>query len=100
MDENNIAKVAAVLGGIALLGNFCCCVPLINYLAMVVVPFCALGAIITGFLGMQKANELGGEGKEMAIAGLAMGALTIVIDIGLVALSVFGMFGLILLDSM
>jgi len=64
---NNAMAVAALVLGIL---TFVCLGPIAGVLA-----------IIFGFLGMKKANQLGGTGKGMALAGLILGAVGTIISI-------------------
>ena len=73
---NTLAIVSLVLGVCSFTIGYCCWlhIPL------------GLGAAITGYLGMQKANE-GLGGKGMAIAGMVMGIASLVL---LTALGILG----------
>ena len=64
---NNAMAVAALVLGIL---TFVCLGPIAGILA-----------IIFGFLGLKKANEMGGTGKGMALAGLILGAVGTIISI-------------------
>jgi hypothetical protein len=66
-NPNNGMAVAALVLGIL---TFVCLGPIAGVLA-----------IIFGFLGMKKANELGGTGKGMAVAGLILGAVGTILSI-------------------
>lgn len=52
-------------------------------------PIAGVLAVIFGFLGMKKANEMGGTGKGMAIAGIILGIVGTVISILLLVFVVF-----------
>jgi hypothetical protein len=87
--SNTMALVSAISGALAIVGTGCCCVPIVSCFAQLIVPVLALVAIVTGILGMSKANELGGTGKGMAMAGIGMGVGAFLL--GIVAV-VVGMF--------
>jgi len=64
--QNALAITSLVLGIVTLVLAFCCW-PL--------GAITGIAALITGFLGLRKADELAGEGKPLAIAGMVMGGL-------------------------
>ena len=74
-NPNNGMAVAALVLGIL---TFVCLGPIAGVLA-----------VIFGFLGMKKANEMGGTGKGMAIAGIILGIVGTVISILLLVFVVF-----------
>lgn len=84
-DQNALAIISLVCGIVTLVLALCCWpLGLVS----------AIAALITGYLGLRKADELGGNGKGMAIAGLVMGG------IGILAAVLFGLlFGVSLLSS-
>lgn len=60
---------------------------LITSIAGFVLCFIAgVAAIVLGVLGINKAKELGGTGRGMAIAGLAIGAVQVVASLGYIVL--------------
>ena len=84
--EQNTLAIVSLVCGIVTLVLALCCWPL----ALV----SAIAVLITGYLGLRKADELGGNGKGMAIAGLVMGG------IGILAAVLLGLlFGVSLLSS-
>lgn len=97
---NTLATVSAVLGVVSVLGTCCCCVPLISYLAMVLVPMLSLAAIITGIFARQQAQRTGvGMTPAMIGIGGGIGAVVIMVimfglgalaGVGFMALSVLG----------
>jgi len=72
---NNGLAIAALVLGIL---TFVCLGPIAGILA-----------IIFGFLGLKKANEMGGTGKGMSIAGIVLGAVGTVVSILFLVLVVF-----------
>ena len=52
-------------------------------------PIAGVLAIIFGFLGLKKANEMGGTGKGMSIAGIVLGAVGTIASILFLVLVVF-----------
>ena len=85
--SNTMAQVSVATGAASLLGSGCCCLPLVSYIAMAIVPPLAIAAIVTGVMAQSSAAEHGGGG--MAKLGIGLGIATFVLDIGMVALSVF-----------
>ena len=81
---NQAATISVVTGGLAFVGNGCCCIPIISYLAAVVVPALAVVAIVTGGLGLSAASTGDGEGRGAAMVGMSLGILTLLMDIGMV----------------
>jgi hypothetical protein len=79
---NTIATVSAVLGGLSFVGSGCCCVPLLNYIAMILVPLLATAAIVTGIIGRSKVAETG-SGGTASLVGIVGGAMTFLVAIGL-----------------
>ena len=72
---NNGLAIAALVLGIL---TFVCLGPIAGVLA-----------IIFGFLGLKKANEMGGTGKGMSIAGIVLGAVGTIASILFLVLVVF-----------
>lgn len=101
MEEKNSLANVAIGAGVALWVLFVIqgclgCIPFVNMLAFFIVPInvlVSIAAVITGFLGMRKANELGGVGKGQAIAGMVLGLLYWVMLAAMTVL-VFAMGGL------
>ena len=89
---NTLATVSAVLGVLSVLGTMCCCVPLISYLAMVLVPLLSLGAIITGFVARGQAAQTG-VGGTAANIGIAGGFVSMIICVGIIALGMIAGVG-------
>lgn len=80
-ESSNGLAVGSLICGIFALPTTCCC-------SIASFPF-AIAAIIMGVIAMSKAKsepQVYGGGKNMAIAGLACGALAIVMAIALLAL--------------
>ena len=71
---NGAAVAALITGIIALLLSW---IPAINILGFLL----AIVAIVTGFIGMKKANAPGGSGKGLAIGGLVTGILAILVTV-------------------
>ena len=69
-----MAVAGLVLGILALVF---CWIPFLNWIL-------AILAVIFGAVGTSKANKIGGKGKGMAIAGLAMGIVGALLGIALV----------------
>jgi hypothetical protein len=89
--SNSLATVSVVLGAAGFLGSFCCCVPLLGYLAMALVPLLDIAAIVTGVIALQKAKELDGLGAGNAKLGIGLGIGSILMGVLLfVGLMVFG----------
>ena len=91
-DNNNnvLAIISLVLGIMAIVGQICNCVPLVNYAAMVLLPMLGIAAIITGGIGISKANTMDGEGKPLAMAGVGLGCASLLVTATFVALIIFG----------
>ena len=71
-DQNTLAVTSLVCGIVTLVLALCCWpLGLVS----------AIAALITGYLGLRKADELGGNGKGMAIAGLVMGGIGILVAV-------------------
>ena len=91
-ESNNLAVVSLVLGVLSFLAWGCCClgsiIPFLSLLVMGVDFFLAVGAVITGAMGIKNAGETG-NGKGMAIGGLVLGVLSLLI---LAAWAVFMVF--------
>ena len=88
--NNPLAVISVVAGTIALMSNVCNCIPILNWVAWILIPLLAIAAIVTGGIGITKANEMGGEGKPLAIAGAGLGCMSLVVMAGLFALVFFG----------
>lgn len=90
--SNPLAVASLVLGILSFLAWGCCClgsiIPFLSFLVMVVDFFLAVGAVVTGALGVKSSGETG-TGKGMAIAGIVLGALSLLI---LAAWAVFMVF--------
>jgi len=71
-DQNILAISSIVCGGITLVLALCCWP-----LGLVT----AIAALVTGFLGLRKADELGGRGKGLAFAGMAMGGIGVLVAV-------------------
>jgi len=89
---NTLATVSVVLGAAGLVGAACCCVPILNYIAMALVPLLDIAAIVTGVVALKKANELDGLGAGKAKLGIGLGAGSILMGVILFALLI--VFGL------
>lgn len=78
--DQNLAIVSLALGSGAILFSFCC--------GLLSFPL-ALGAIITGFMGMNNANQNPQKygGKNLAIAGMVTGGVSLLISLGLILIS-------------
>jgi hypothetical protein len=72
--------VSLVLGIVSILSVGCCCIPIVSYLAMLLVPILAIATIITSGVALSAARAEG-ENQVPAIAGLVMGILTPIIGI-------------------
>ena len=87
--SNDVATISMVMGIVTwvciVLSGLCFTVCLI--------PFAMIAGIVTGHMGINKANEMGGEGRGMAIAGLVMNYLALLIIAGGV------LFGAVLLGG-
>jgi hypothetical protein len=83
--SNPLAVASLVLGILSFLAWGCCClgsiIPFVDF-------FLAVGAVVTGALGVKSSGETG-TGKGMAIAGIVLGALSLLI---LAAWAVFMVF--------
>jgi hypothetical protein len=95
--ENNLALVSVVSGSVSAGSLLCCCIPVLGYLAWLVVPFAGVVAVVTGVLGLKEANETGVR-KNEAIAGIALGSVGIVLFVVVILLVLFagvgaGLFG-------
>ena len=95
---NQMAMASLVCGGVSIASSICCCVPLISIVAVFVVPTLGLAAIVTGVLGLQAANKMGGTGKTESIVGIVLGSFGVAAGlISVVMLIVYG--GLMLAGS-
>jgi hypothetical protein len=89
---NPFALVALITGILSLLGNGCCCVPIISILAIFAYPLTAIlmvVSLITGVLGVMRARA-NGEGMALAAVGLVasgVGVALLVLNIALMGLS-------------
>jgi len=87
--SNDVATISMVMGIVTwvciVLSGLCFTVCLI--------PFAMIAGIVTGHMGINKAKEMGGEGRGMAIAGLVMNYLALLIIAGGV------LFGAVLLGG-
>lgn len=99
-EANNVANISLGLGAVSLLGHACCCIPFVSAIMSMLIPMCAVGAIVTGVMGRNAAAELDGEGMMQANIGLGMGLVVILMDVGIFAATFLGFFSLAILDSM
>jgi hypothetical protein len=78
--DQNLAMTALGLGAGAIVFSFCC--------GLISFPL-ALGAIITGFMGMNNANNNPQRygGKNLAIIGMVLGGISLLISFGLILIS-------------
>jgi hypothetical protein len=95
MDKNTPASVA-LWSGIAVVAlqiiSFCIgWIPFVNFLNLLLVPLIFIAdivAIVTGFIGLKKANLLAGLGKGSAIAGLCIGGLHLLLVVVVLVVSI------------
>lgn len=97
--SNVLATISAVLGVLSVLGSGCCCVPIVSYLAMVIVPMLALGAIVTGFVGRSQVENTGAGGTESLI-GIVGGFVSMLLGVGLFLVSIFAGVGFAMLGNL
>ena len=91
-----ISVVASVIG---LIGQGCCCVPIISYLAMMVVPMAILVGIGTGIAGLV-VSEPYEQGRTTSKFGLALGIFDVVFLFVWYSLMIFGVVGIMVLSEM
>lgn len=70
--QNGLAIASLVCGILTLVLGFCC-----GFIGLIP----GIAALVTGYLGLKKADELGGSGKGMAIAGMVLGGIGFVISL-------------------
>ncbi len=78
---NPFAAVSLGAGILSMVGNGCCCIPIVNYLAIFAYPLTFLlmvAALVTGVLGVLRARQ-NGEGMPLAIVGLVTAGVGIVL---------------------
>lgn len=82
MEQNTVAVVSLVSGVVSILLGMCACgmgfIPIVNFLSwlpMGLAGILSLVAVVTGGLGISKANQMNGAGKGQAIGGLSLGCL-------------------------
>ncbi len=79
-EQTGLSLTSMILGIVSLL---CSCISLGTWCVAPIPFLCAIGAIVTGFLGMNKG------GKGMAITGICCGGGSILLTIGLTIASFF-----------
>jgi len=97
---NNLAMASLVCGVLSLLGTGCCCIPILNYLAMALYPLTfilMIVGIVTGFMGRSQAAQTG-EGGQNATIGLAASFGALALLVAIVALQFFVFGGLVVLS--
>lgn len=94
-EKNTLANVAIGAGAgvwvLFVIQGCLGCIPIVNMFAMLLFPVVGIAsvvAIVCGFLGMRRANELGGLGKGQAIGGLVLGVAYWLLTAGMVALMI------------
>jgi hypothetical protein len=87
---------ALICGVISLSSNLCCCIPIVNWFAWLIVGGTGIAAIVCGILGYQRSQQMNGAGKNESIAGIALGSVVFVLGIiGIViAIAVVGFAGI------
>ena len=70
--QNGMAIASLICGILTLVLGFCC-----GFVGLLP----GIAALVTGYLGLKKADELGGSGKGMAIAGMVLGGIGLVISL-------------------
>jgi hypothetical protein len=98
--NDTLGTVSAVCGVLSLLGTGCCCIPLINYIAMLVFPLTMvlmIVGLVTGFMGRSNAAATGGN-PQMANIGLGASIGAIVLFLAIMALQIVLGGGLMILS--
>lgn len=70
--QNGLAIASLVCGILTLVLGFCC-----GFIGLIP----GIAALVTGYLGLRKADEMGGAGKGLAIAGMVLGGIGLVISL-------------------
>ena len=70
--QNGLAIASLVCGILTMVLGFCC-----GFVGLIP----GIAALVTGYLGLRKADEMGGSGKGMAIAGMVLGGIGLVISL-------------------
>jgi hypothetical protein len=97
--SDTLGTISFVSGLIGLFGQGCCCIPLINMIASMVIPICMMLAIILGIAGVASAA---GAGRRAPLSwmGLVLG----VFDVAFLCLwygtLICGYMGLVVLSAM
>lgn len=84
-EADNYALIALISGLGSVMGLCCCCIPLVNYLAALLVPALGVVAIIMGWLALRN-TALSPDRRTLATVGIAAGATGLVSMIGLMVL--------------
>ena len=77
-ENNPFGIISIVTGVLALLGQGCCCVPLISILALLAYPLTIIlfiTSVATGIVGIMRARS-SGESVALPAAGLAINGVT------------------------
>jgi len=93
---NDLAVAALICGIVSLASNLCCCIPIVNWFAWLIIGGTGIAAIVCGILGYQRSQLMNGAGKNEAIAGIVLGSVVFVLGIvGIViAIAVLGVAGI------
>ncbi len=85
--DQNLAIASLILGSCAILVSFCC----VLFGPVLTLPL-GIAAVITGFMGMNNANQNPQKygGKNLAIGGMVTGGIGLLISVGFVLLYLIG----------
>lgn len=75
-----LAIASAVCGALALVGHGCCCLPIISYIAPMVVVTLELVGLILGFVARSQAAQEG-RSEPVALAGIGLSIAAILVSI-------------------
>ena len=92
-EARNFGLGALIMGIITLASTLCCCIPVVSYLAYIVVPILSIVTIILSIVALMAANEEG-QNKAPALAGLAMGIGAILVGLCGVFIMTFATAGI------
>lgn len=84
-----LALVSLGLGLLSFASIICCCIPVLNWAALVAMLILGLGAIVTGGIALVQARSIG-TGRTEAIAGIILGSIWMAAAVGAVVVSFLG----------
>ena len=90
--------ISVVAGVIGLIGQGCCCIPIISMFASIIVPLCILTSIVTGAIGvfMCMSSE---RSSTMSWMGLGLGLFDMAVICLIYGSLICGYFGLVIVGA-